>query len=132
MTDYIYISREGHTFNVRRELTEEEKKTSWGRKKTITETLKEAPARIISPRLAVYKEENATAYRSAMWHVIHIPTGLVIACCETDIIKDVKATFENSKWTFGKDKNTLKLFEDAFSFEMHCEIRYTIRKEPKQ
>jgi hypothetical protein len=127
MAEYIYISLKGKKFNVKRDLTVEEKKNAWRKQKTITEKLDYAPARIISPRLAVYKEENGNQYRSALWHVIHIPTGLVIAACDNDIIKDVKATFESSEWTL-KGADTLVMYNGRFEFEMTCNIRYDIKE----
>jgi hypothetical protein len=126
--EYIKIKRYGHKFQVKRELTDEEKRNSWRRQKTITETLDIAPAKIISPRLALFRYEQGSTYIESRYHVIHIPTGLVIADITYDLMKDVKATFESSKWTL-KGADTLCLYDDKFSFEMTCKIRYEIMKE---
>jgi len=128
---YITISRKGHDYKVTRDLTPEEKKNTW-RKKTVTETLTEVKAKIISPRLALFQYEKATTYGESRYHVIHIPTGLVIADVTYDMVGDVKKTFENSKWVFKeRSRNTLRLFQDGFKFEMTCLIRYEIIKDKK-
>jgi len=126
---YITISRKGHDYKVTRDLTPEEKKNTWRRKaKTVTETLTEVKAKIISPNLALFQYEKAKQYEESRYHVIHIPTGLVIADITYDLVADVKKTFEKSKWTFKKgSRNTLCLFEDGFKFEMTCLIRYEIK-----
>jgi len=87
-------------------------------------------AKIISPNLALFQYDKATTYGESRYHVIHIPTGLVIADITYDMVKDVKSTFEHSKWIFNKgSRNTLCLFEDGFKFEMTCKIRYDIKEQ---
>lgn len=124
----IYISREGQTFRIKRDLTEEEKRNTWRRQKTVTETLTEAPAKVISPRLALFQYEKPKSWGEARYHVIHIATGLVIADVTYDLVKDVKETFENSEWTLQGD-NTFVMHNGTFTWEMTCRIRYDIRKE---
>ena len=130
---YITISRKGHDYKVTRDLTSEEKKNTWrSRAKTVTETLTEVKAKIISPNLALFQYEKGTEYNDSRYHVIHIPTGLVIADITYDMVGDVKKTFESSKWVFKEgSRNTLCLFEDGFKFEMTCLIRYEIIKDKK-
>lgn len=93
------------------------------RKRTIY--TEEATARVISPRLAIYKYDNGSSYHSARWHVIHIPTGLVIADVAYSDIKIVKDSFESSHWTLRGD-NTFVLLYDTFQWEMTCLIRYEV------
>lgn len=123
--EYIKIQRTGHTWRIKRELTDEEKKKAWRRQKTITETLSVVKAKIISPRLAIFQYEKGSTYRDSRYHVIHIPTGLVIADIAYDLMKDVKSTFETNKWTLRGD-NTLVMVDGTFTFEMTCNIRYEI------
>ncbi len=127
MPKFISIKREGHEYKVTRDLTPEDKKNTWRRKaKTITEKLTVVQAKVISDRLCIFQYEKAREYTPARYHVIHIPTGLVVADVEYDMVGMVKKTFESSKWTFGKTKDILKLFEGGFQFEMLCKIRYEI------
>lgn len=119
------IKRAGYKWRIRRELTDEEKKNSWRRQKTVTEELEIVEAKVISPRLALFKYEEPKSWGEARYHVIHIPTGLVIADITYDLVKDVKATFEKSEWTL-KGDNTLVLYNDRIQFEMTCKIRYDI------
>jgi len=128
--EYISISRKDHTWNIKRDLTEEERKDPyrWRRQKTITEKLSVVKAKVISPRLALFQYEKAKTYCESRYHVIHIPTGLVIADVTYDLVKDVKATFEKSKWTL-KGNDTLVLYDDRFKFEMTCKIRYDILED---
>ena len=125
--EYITVCREGHTYRVTRDLTEEERKYNWYRRsaKTITETLRQVQAKIISPKLALFQYEKASTYLDSRYHVIHIPTGLVIADITYDLVKDVKKTFEAGNWTL-KGDNTLVLVYDTIQFEMTCKIRYDI------
>lgn len=129
--EYIKIKRAGYKWNIKRELTEEERKNSWRhRQKTVTETLDIAQAKIISPRSALFQYEKGSLYIESRYHVIHIPTGLVIADVPYDLVKDVKNTFEKSKWTFKKgSRNILRLVEGTMQFEMTCNIKYEIVKE---
>lgn len=129
MSDYINISRTGYTYRIKRDLTEQERKYHWYNRnaKTITETVMVAPAKIISPRLALFMYERKRSYGDARYHVIHIPTGLVIADITYDLMATVKKTFERGKWTL-KGADTLVLVDDTIQFEMHCIIRYEIKE----
>lgn len=127
MSEYITVSRAGHTFRVKRDLTKEEKARSWHRQKTITETLITTRAKVISPRLAIVQYEKGSLYIESRYHVIHIPTGLVIADITYDLVGSVRKTFESSKWTL-KNDNTLVLYNDTFQFEMTCKIHYDIER----
>lgn len=127
-SEYITIARAGHTYRVKRELTKEEQSKVWRRQKTTTETQSEVQAKIISPRLALFQYEKGTTYSDSRYHVIHIPTGLVIADITYDLVKDVKSTFEKSNWTL-KGDNTLVLYNDRFQFEMTCKIRYEVKEQ---
>lgn len=125
MAEYITIALKDKKFQVKRDLTEQEQKDGWRNRKTITETLDTAPARIISSRLALFQYEQSRLYSDARYHVIHIPTGLVIADVPYDLVACVKKTFESSKWTL-KGMNTLVLYDDTIEFELTCKIRYDI------
>lgn len=94
-------------------------------------------ARVISPNLAIYEYYKRTAYDSPWYHVIHIPTGLVIAAVEYQLVSSVKKTFESEQWTL-VGENTLKTIPrhtkntlgfKSLEFEMTCLIRYEIIKE---
>lgn len=96
----------------------------YSRRKRIVET-EEAKARIISPRLAIYQYHKGDSYNTPRWHVIHIPTGLVIADVEYGDIKTVKESFERGNWTLQGDHTFVLLYE-TFTWQMECLIRYEV------
>lgn len=90
-----------------------------------TKRIEEGKARIISPRLAIYKHDKGSSWSLPRYHVIHISTGLVIADVEYSDIKHVKETFEQGSWTL-RGENTFVLLYDTIEWEMTCFIRYEV------
>jgi hypothetical protein len=93
----------------------------------------EGQARVISPSLALYKYDKGTQWSESRYHVIHIPTGLVIADITYDMVKDIKETFENTRWTFKDgDYTTLHMIPKHKSsfreFSITCRIRYEVER----
>lgn len=99
---------------------------AWGRNKHITIETETAKAKIISPRLAAYKlpDDNDGAW----YHVIHIPTGFVIAFVHHYDLGMVKKTFEKMKWTL-KNGNELHAYQNSFPFHIVCKLMYEIIDE---
>jgi len=90
----------------------------------------EGIARVISPSLALYKYDKGSEYILARYHVIHIPTGLVIADVEYSDVSMVKRTFEAEQWTFNNgDYMTLHLYNRSFEFSITCKIKYEIKEQ---
>lgn len=115
--EHIRIKRAGFMLS-------QHKEEMWpgSRRKRTIET-EEAQARVISPRLAIYKYFTDGGY--SRYHVIHIPTGLVIADVEYGDIGLVKRSFESHNWTL-RDDNKFVLLYEPFTWEMECLIRYEV------
>lgn len=122
---YITITRAGYKLGERREPIPYTRRT----RRIQTE---EGKARVISPSLAIYQYEKGTDWYGARYHVIHIPTGLVIADVEYSNVKTVKATFEAERWTFKSgDYNTFHLIprhKSTLQFSITCHIRYEVKE----
>lgn len=106
----------------------------------------DAEATIITPLLAKLKYTNSRySYKytsrdfSARYHIIHIPTGLVIADVTSDLISDVKSSFMDSQWTLRGDNTFVmvpkppnkyqKLYNHKpMECEFTCLIKYTLER----
>lgn len=118
MCDHIIIQRAGFVL--------------WGKSEPDTYTkhrrsiqVPSTHAKIISPRLALYKHEKGTTWSPTRYHVIHISTGFVIADVEYADVKHVKKTFEESKWTL-ENGNTFVLLYEKIQWKFTCLIRYDV------
>lgn len=83
----------------------------------------------ISARLLLFKYREKIGSNWSLdlprYHIIHKPTGLVIADVEYSEVSNVKKSFESCKWTL-QGKNTLALYDAPFTFTMTCYIEYEI------
>ena len=103
---------------------EQEKIRDWGKNKYRTIETATAKADIISDRLAIYKLPDE---KEAWYHVIHIPTGFVIAYVHYTDVGMVKKTFEKMRWTL-KNGNELHALGLGFSFFMTCNLCYGVKE----
>lgn len=108
-------------------LGEIKERSSWSRR-THTTVTQDGIAKIISEHLALYRYEKPRLYIPARYHVIHIPTGLVIADVEYDLVKTVKDSFESLEWDLIND-NTFVLKNNKLQWSMTCLKRYSIITE---
>lgn len=122
MKDYIIISRAGYKLG--RIITKEYNEWSRRNYKKVLET-DTAQAAIISPRLAAYKIPKNSPKDEQWYHIIHIPTGLVIAFVHHYDVGMTKKTFESFQWTL-HDGNTFRVYNQSFTFEIHSTLRYDI------
>lgn len=90
--------------------------------------IKEGKAKIISTHLATYQYEKARTYTPALYHVIHLPTGLVIAAIEHSGIRDVRDTFESSLWSLRGDNTFVMQYSKNLQWEFTCLLRYNIER----
>ena len=122
MSKYIIITRGDLYLGV-------EKAPCWeGSKRKCTTKIHKGTARIISPRLAIYQYEKGTDYSPARYHVIHIPTGFVIADVPYSLIKDVKETFEKNAWSLRGENTFVLQYSQNLQWEFTCYIRYDVNE----
>ena len=103
---------------------EQVKVRDWGRNKYETRETDTATAEMITDRLAIYKLPDE---KEEWYHVIHIPTGFVIAYVHYTDVGMVKKTFEKIRWTL-KNGNELHALGLGFSFFMTCNLCYDIKE----
>lgn len=115
----LVITREGH-------LLGEHVEKQWHR--SYRTQIPEGKARVISTNLALYQYKKKTSYADNRYHVIHIPTGLVIADVTYDLVSTVKNVFEKERWIL-RGENTLILDSDKhLQWQIESKIRYTIER----